>query len=110
MKFYKRRTGSGFSIVYFEDDYGLEGNIQISSACEPHIWLGISSPKLRIMWKDAKVLGLNLEKKYPETNECGWCDYPIPDEVFIDSRLHLTRKQSFCLALKLLKYAFFEKL
>ena len=110
MKFYKRLTSRGFPIVYFEDDYDQEGNIQISSAREPHIWLGISRPNLRIMWKDAEALGLNLEKKYPETNEYGWCDYPVPDEVLIESRLHLTRKQSFRLALKLLKYAFFERL
>ena len=106
MKFTKTKTVRGFSLIEFQDDYGEECNIQISSAVKPHIWLGIDKPKVQIMWKDAKAIGLNLEKKYPECNECGWCDYPIPDTAHIFARMHLSKKQSFKLALKLLKFAF----
>lgn len=106
MKFTKRKTVRGFSLVEFQDDYGEECNIQISSACEPHIWLGIGKPRVEIMYKDAKAIGLDLKKKHAECNECGLCDYPIPDKAHIFSRMHLTRKQSFKLALKLLKFAF----
>ena len=106
MKFTKSITMRGFPLVKFMDDYGEECNIQISSAVEPHIWLGIGKPKVQIMYKDAKAIGLDLKKKYPECNECGWCDYPIPNEAHIFSRMHLTKKQSFKLALKLLKFSF----
>lgn len=106
MKFLKRITKRGFPLYEFQDDYGEECNIQISSACEPHIWLGVNKPKPIIMWKDAKDLGLDLEKHSPECNECGWCDYPLPDTAHIFARMHLNKKQSFKLALKLLKFAF----
>lgn len=110
MKFVKRKTNRGFAMVNFQDDYGEECNIQISSACDPHIWLGIDKVKPIIMYKDAKNLGLNLEKQSPECGECGWCDYPIPKEVFMPHRMHLSKKQSLKLALKLLKFAFLGKL
>ena len=106
MKFIKRKTLRGFPLVEFKDDYGVECNIQISSACEPHIWLGVDKPKVEIMYKDAKEMGLDLKKNYPECNEYGWCDYPVPDKALIFARMHLTKKQSFKLALKLLKFAF----
>ena len=106
MKFKKRTTVRGFSLFEFQDDYGVECNIQISSACEPHIWLGVDKPKPIIMWKDAKKLGLDLEKHSPECNQNGWCDYPLPDTAHIFARMHLNKKQSFKLALKLLKFAF----
>ena len=101
MNFLKRKTVRGFSTVEFQDDYGVECSIQISPACEPHIWLGVDNPKPIIMWKDAKALGLDLE-----CNSRGWCDYPLLDTAHIFARMHLTRKQSFELALRLIKFAF----
>lgn len=103
MKFTKRKNARGFTVVDFQDSYGEDCNIQISSAVTPHIWLGIFSQKVRIMCKDAKAIGL-------ECGETGWCDYPIPDAAFIPTRMHLTKKQSFRLALKLLKFAFFGQI
>lgn len=50
--------------------------------------------------------GLDLEKHSPECGSCGWCDYPLPDTAHIFARMHLNKKQSFKLALKLLKFAF----
>jgi hypothetical protein len=110
MNFKNRITNRGFSIIEFQDDCGEECNIQISSSVEPHVWLGMSKPKAIIMWKDAKAIGLDLPKKYPECNEYGWCDYPLPEDVRIFTRMHLTKKQSFKLALKLLKFAFSGRL
>ena len=105
MKFTKRKTVRGFPLFEFQDDNGEECTVQISSACEPHIWLGIDKPKVMITYKDAKSIGLNLKKKHPECNEYGLCDYPIPDDAHIFARMHLTKRQSFKLALKLIKFA-----
>jgi hypothetical protein len=103
--FEKNTTGRGFSRLVFRDDYDLECSLQISSAWKPHVWLGVDRPIVRIMYKDAKEIGLDLQKNYPETNCYGWCDIPIPEQAFIDSRMHLTKKQSFKLAIKLVKFA-----
>lgn len=105
MMFLKHKTKRGFEVLEFKDDYGVECNVQISSAVEPHVWLGVPSPRASIMYKDAKDLGLNLEKRFPETNEWGWCDFPIPKEVLMESRMHLTKKQAKELALVLLKFS-----
>lgn len=99
------KTIRGFELQYFEDDYGKECSIQESSAYEPHIWLGVHKPEIRIMYKDAVANGILVQKKYPETNECGWCDLPIPNEAMIDSRMHLSRKQAKDLAAKLNYFA-----
>lgn len=98
------KTARGFELQYFKDDYDEICSIQESSAWEPHIWLGVHDPKASIRYKDAISLGLNLEKKYPETNEEGWCDYPIPDDVLISSRMHLNQEQAKELADKLLYF------
>jgi len=91
--------------MYFKDDYDVECSIQLSSSIVPHIWLGVHRPEISIGYKDAQRLGLNLSKKSPETNEYGWCDYPIPDECLISSRMHLNREQAAVLASKLLHFA-----
>lgn len=95
----------GFELQYFLDDYGVKCSIQESSAVEPHLWLGVSRPEVTIMYKDAIEAGLNLPKKFPETNEYGVCNIPIPDKAFIDSRMHLNRKQAKEIAKKLNYFA-----
>lgn len=110
MKFEKRKTQRGFEILDFEDDYNKKCSLQKSSSVEPHIWLGIDEIEAQIQWINAQKLGLNLQKKYPECNEYGWCDYPIPEEVMLTTRMHLTRKQALKLAKKLIKFGLFNKL
>ena len=107
MQFIKKKTKRGFALVNFQDDYGVDCNVQISSAVEPHIWLGVPRPDVLIRYKDAKILGLDLVKRDYETNQYGWCEYPIPKEALIESRMHLNKKQSFKLAIELLKFAIF---
>lgn len=99
------KTNRGFEVQHFEDDYGVDCSIQESSSIEPHIWLGVHRPQISIMWKDAVANGIQTKKRYPETNECGWCDVPIPKEAMIESRMHLSRKQAKQLAKKLLFFA-----
>ena len=103
MEFIEKDDISGTQ--YFKDDYGKECSIQQSSSIVPHVWLGVHTPEISIMWKSAQALGLNLPKKYPETNEFGWCDYPIPRECFVASRMHLNREQAAVIAAKLLHFA-----
>ena len=101
----KEKTSRGFGVIYFDDDYNKQCSLQESSSVEPHVWLGIDRPELRIMFKDSEKLGLGLTKEHPECNEYGWCDYPIPKEVFIDSRMHLNRKQAKEIGKKLIKFS-----
>lgn len=109
MEFKKETTSRGFSILKFNDDYNKECSLQKSSSVEPHIWLGIDGVEAQIQWIEAQKLGLNLKKQHEECNEYGWCDYPIPKEVMVTTRMHLTRKQALKLAKKLIKFALFNK-
>ena len=104
MKFEKTKTNRGFALNYFNDDYGEKCSLQESSSVEPHIWLGIDEPRPMIMCSDARKLELPYAK-----NACGWQEYKIPKEVLIHTRMHLTKRQSFRLAMKLLKFALFGK-
>jgi len=88
MKIEKKTTGRGFSYVEFKDRYGSQCSLQKSSlASEDAIWLGIDDPNPQIMANQAIQLGV-------KTNEIsGWIPYPIPEEVMIDTRMHLTQEQ-----------------
>ena len=101
------KTNRGFELNHFTDDYGIDCSIQESSAVEPHIWLGVHNPDVRIMYKDrGKLSGIDqVKKEYPECNENGWCTINIPDEAFINSRMHLNREQAGKLAEELKYFA-----
>ena len=78
----------GFQGLNFEDQYNTECSIQKSSAAiYDAIWFGVSQPKPIIMASDARKLGITTDKNN------GWVDYPIPDEVMISTRMHLTQDQ-----------------
>ena len=82
MEFKKGKTIRGFDVIEFEDRYGETCSLQKSSlATEDAIWLGISDPKLRI--RANRVIEGATE----------WATYPVPDDVVITSRMHLTRDQ-----------------
>lgn len=81
-------TGRGFGIIKFTDHYDTECSLQKSSlASEDTIWFGVDNPDPKIMASQALSLGV-------ETNKTtGWVPYPIPEEVLLSTRMHLTRKQ-----------------
>lgn len=82
-----KRTGRGFRFYDFIDMNGYECSIQKSSvATEDCIWLGLDSgsPKKLVF------------------NE-GWVPVELPEEVELNTRMHLTREQAGVLA-KQLKY------
>lgn len=93
------KTPRGFEVQHFLDDYGLDCSIQESSAVEPHIWLGVHNPPHKYLWSDAEKVGM------PFTADRGWCDYPIPHCVLVESRMHLSQKQAKKLAKKLLYFS-----
>lgn len=99
------RTSRGFGIFNFKDTYNTKCSLQESSAYEPHIWLGVHTPEVKIMARDAAKAGLNLEKDCRETNEWGWCTITLPDKASINGRMHLNQKQAKILAKQLLYFA-----
>lgn len=82
----KKTTVRGFGLYEFVDRYDARWSIQkSSSAMEDCIWLGIDDPDPKIMASDAIKLGL------PTRTDTGWVPYKIPDEVLVNTRMHLTR-------------------
>lgn len=81
-------TLRGFRLGNFTDRYGMKCSIQMSSlAEEAAIWLGIDDPAPEIMASEAAQVGI-------KTNQTtGWVPYPIPKEVLIKTRMHLTQDQ-----------------
>lgn len=92
--FEKSYTNRGFELLSFYDRYNEECVIQRSSlATENAIWLGTRSPNPQILQEGM-----------------GWTEYPLPKHVIISHRMHLTRRQSISLAIKLLIFGLFNKL
>jgi hypothetical protein len=73
-----KRTGRGFAIAEFIDLYGATCSIQKSSlASKDAVWLGVDDANPRINRSDGN----------------GWQAYPIPEEVLLTTRMHLSRQQ-----------------
>lgn len=83
-----KTTERGFPIAEFEDYYGANCSIQKSSLIEPDcIWLGVNDADPKIMVSKAESHGLKPE------SENGWMKFPIPEDVLLNTRMHLTRDQ-----------------
>lgn len=95
-----KHTARGFRFYDFVDRNGHECTIQKSSiATENAIWLGLESASPKILHGDATKLGI-------EHNESsGWVDYPIPEEVSMNTRMHLTQDQAMQLGEMLIHFA-----
>ena len=99
--FEQTTTQRGFIKLLFRDSYDKLCSLQESSNAEDDfIWLGIEDAEPLIMEKDAVKLGL-ISKKKPTA---GWMDYPIPEEVLLNTRMHLSKEQAITLGLKLLHF------
>ena len=83
-----KRTDRGFPICEFIDRYGAKCSIQKSSLATEHaIWLGVDDADPQVMASQAANVGV-------ETDETtGWVPYPIPKEVLLSTRMHLTQDQ-----------------
>lgn len=99
MEFERSLTNRGFEINNFCDSDGELCDIQRSSSAEEDkIWLGTHDPNPK-----------QLASKTPQGGT-GWVNYKLPDDVLINHRMHLTRKQAVSVALKLLKFGLFNKI
>lgn len=87
-------TEHGFARVDFTDEYGESCSIQKSSlATEDAIWFGVDKVKPKILSRDAAAMGrMDLLDAGPERFN-GWVDWPIPKDVSLACRMHLTRAQ-----------------
>jgi len=73
----KSITSRNFGIYCFTDMYGKECSLQDSSlATESAIWFGVDKP-------DVKTFRAGE----------GWKDFPLPDDIHISGRMHLTQEQ-----------------
>lgn len=89
----QKKSGRGFPLVKFKDYYKVPCSIQASSLAlyqQPGtsaIWLGVDDAQPRVLASKAAELGVET------TETTGWVPFPIPDDVFISTRMHLDRKQ-----------------
>lgn len=81
-------TERGFPFWGFTNRRGEACEVQKSSlATEDAIWFGLADANPVIMAKDARALGIRTEAK------TGWVPYPIPKQVLLNTRMHLTREE-----------------
>lgn len=82
-------TNRGFVRGTFRDCYDKACSIQESSlGSERAIWLGVDDPEPMVLHWDARKLGIETDAT------CGWVPYPIPKEVLLSTRMHLTQEQA----------------
>lgn len=76
------KTARGFPYYEFKDNNGVTCSLQkSSSALEPKIWLGVDDGNPQIM--ASKIIEGGI----------GWVKYPIPEDVLLTTRMHLTIAQ-----------------
>lgn len=86
-------TNRGFEVVKFIDYYNTRCSLQASSLAHYEkpgtsaVWLGCDDAAQKVMASQAKMLGVATQET------CGWVPYPIPEEVQLTTRMHLTREQ-----------------
>ncbi len=83
--FHFGHTERGFPVITFQDRYNVECSIQRSSlAFENAVWFGVDEPDPRILIPFRPGLP-------PEVR--GWMPYPLPENVHITTRMHITKEQ-----------------
>lgn len=88
MKVSKGKTNRGFRLRRFADSYGYGCSIQKSSlATADAIWFGVDDPKPQVMASRAADFGVTTDQT------TGWVPYPIPADVLLHTRMHLTRAE-----------------
>jgi hypothetical protein len=85
-------TPRGFALIRFQDTNGTPCSLQQSSlATDEALWLGPDDAQPKVLASKAAGLGV----KTAETE--GWVPYPIPDDVLLTTRMHLTRDKVIAL-------------
>ena len=87
------KTYRGFNIGSFLDRNGQECSLQESSVCctdeeeGSYIWLGVDDANPQVLARDAHKVGVKTSE------DCGWIPYPVPEEVLLHTRMHLSQRQ-----------------
>ena len=82
MNIIEKTTNRGFKLVEFNDGYDNKCVLQKSSlVAHEAIWLGVTDVKPKILVSKTIEGG------------AGWVPHKIPDDVLINSRMHLTVDQ-----------------
>lgn len=77
MKIEVKHTPRGFAVAEFKDHYGVKCSVQKSSlATENAIWIGCDEADPRVL-----VQGQ------------GWKPYAVPEDVLLNTRMHLTQAE-----------------
>lgn len=88
MKIKRSKTDRGFKLIEFTDRYDAKCTIQKSSlATEEAIWFGVHDAAPKILANHAAAAGIETDQV------TGWIEYPIPKQVLISTRMHLTQRQ-----------------
>ena len=98
MKFYEDVTLRGFKLIQFYDAYDELCDIQESSSVQPHIWLGTHNGTV-------KILASSINP-----SDTGWVEYKLPEGSLVNHRMHLSKKQSIAIGIKLIMFGLFGRL
>lgn len=93
-----QKTSRGFDLLRFPDANGYECNVQQSSAVDDtergmehpgssFLWIGPEDANPKVLHGRAKELGIDTDAT------CGWVPFPVPDDVSMNTRMHLHRDQ-----------------
>lgn len=83
------KTQNGLLRANFADRNHNACSVQESSLAEEAcLWLGMNEAHASIMAVDAEALGMDTKGQ-----DWGWVPYPIPEQVLIPTRMHLTQEQ-----------------
>lgn len=102
------RNERGFKAARFRDRYDDECILQKSSlAGEDCVWLGRTNVTPKLLARDALAMGREDLLPLPGTpDRCtGWVDFPLPLEVSLHTRMHLTQEMARELGEALLRFA-----
>jgi len=91
------QTHRGFDVIHFDDGNGERCSVQCSSAIDDteqglnqpgssFLWIGPDDANPKIMASKAAMHGVKT------TATTGWVPYPVPDEVLMNTRMHLHRE------------------
>lgn len=87
------RTNRGFELVEFEDRYQIPCSLQASSLADYErpgtsaVWLGPNDARPMVLASEAASVGIST------TETTGWVPYPVPENVSLTTRAHLSRGQ-----------------
>lgn len=88
-----KHTARGFELIEFTDRSDQKCSLQVSSLADyvtpgtSALWFGVDDPNPLVPAQTAHLVGVKTSVV------TGWVPYPIPEDVLISTRAHLSRKQ-----------------